>query len=54
MAKQKRNADRAPVTVTYGNHLMDSGMAVIPKAFFRFYRYLSCDGERLSDREVMP
>jgi len=50
----KQKGNDAPITVTYGNHLMDSGMASLPKAIFRFYRFLSCDGEQLDDREVLP
>ena len=46
MTKRRgKNGDDAPITVTYGNHLIDSGMASLPNAFSRFYRCLIFDRE---------
>jgi hypothetical protein len=41
------------LSVHFGEQVLDWGIANIPKAVLRFYRYLQSDGERLSDAEMM-
>jgi len=58
MARQAREPEDSaldsPINIRLGTEVLDWGIATIPKAVLRFYRYLECDGERLRDVEMMP
>jgi hypothetical protein len=52
-SSQSLTESRLPIEVYFGDRMLDAGIATIPKIFFRFYRYLVSDGERLNDRQAM-
>ncbi len=47
------NESKLPIEVYFGDHVLDAGIATVPKIFLRFYRYLVADGQRLNDRQAM-
>jgi hypothetical protein len=47
------NESKLPIEVYFGDHVLDAGIATVPKIFLRFYRHLVADGQRLNDRQAM-
>ena len=51
--QKSRDLSSPPISVYFGEQVLDWGIANVPKAVLRFYRYLESDGERLTDAEMM-
>ncbi len=43
----------APIQIHAGNPVIDGGIAAVPKMLLRFACYLDCDGEQLTDRQIL-